>query len=555
MRYFTIDRNGLTEGLERFEIEVEDDFTKINLSKRDITDESEVVGAHLAVLDEDGKVVEEWISEQADHRIEALAPGAYTLVELRTPHDYDEATAVSFTVEATGDVQRVVMYDEPIEISAQIDKRQQIADPTPPYTDADKTVNEGGANNAPVAASEDGSYSYTVDFQSTSTTWADEFTVTDELHAAEDGLAALVSLTTPAAGKDYDGKLNVWYRTNKTPEDFIDSSAANATLGDGHVNPWLTDEATTAKLGDDGRVVSYAGWELWAQDVDAATPAELDTGALKLDEDEYVIAVRLEYGRVEKGFTTRKDGWDRPLLKDAHDDLAEIAVSETRSPLILHMRVTDAYRADAELENEAAVEAYRNGGNIAEHEHLEDRDDDRVVQKPRERTPEIDTCLLEKESGGHQATTGHTELIDTVTMRGLEAGVEHTLTGTLHDRETGEALLDTDGNALCVSATFIPSKSEVTMEVGFSIDTTELAGKHIVAFEELSIEEGNETRTIAQHADLDDADQTVSVQGDASELPRTGIQRLWPFLMSVALTAGIALAIRHVVSTRMGCSA
>lgn len=557
VRYFTIDRNGLTEGLERFEIEVEDDFTKVDLSKRDITDESEVIGAHLAVLDEDGDVVEEWTSEQTDHRIEALAPGTYTLVELRTPHDYDEATAVTFTVEATGNVQRVVMYDEPIEISAQIDKRQQIADPTWPYTDADKTVDEGGTNNAPVTASEDGSYSYTVDFRSTSTTWVDEFTVTDELHAAEDGLAELVSLTTPTAGEDYDGKLNVWYRTNKTPEDFIDPTTANATLDDGHANPWLTDEATAAKLGDDGRAVSYAGWELWEQDVDATTPTELDTGALRLDEDEHIIAVRLEYGRVEKGFTTRKDEWDRPLLKDAYDDVAEIATSETGSPLILHMRVTNAYRADTELENEAAVEAYRNGGNIAEHEHLEDRDDDRVVQKPRERTPEIDTCLVEKESGGHQAVTGHIELIDTVTMRGLEAGVEHTLTGTLHDRETGEALLDTDGNALSVNTTFIPSKSEATMEVGFSVDATELAGKHIVAFEELSIEhespeEGNETRIIAQHADLDDADQTVSVQIDASELPRTGIQQLWPFLMSVALTAGIALAIRHIVSTRMG---
>lgn len=556
VRYFTIDRNGLAEGLERFEIEVEDDFTKVDLSKRDITDESEVVGAHLAVLDEDGEVVEEWTSEQTDHRIEALASGTYTLVELRTPHDYDEATAVSFTVEATGDVQRVVMYDEPIEISAQIDKRQQIADPTPPYTDADKTVNEGGANNAPVAASEDGSYSYTVDFQSTSTTWADEYTVTDELHAAEDGLAELVSITTPAAGEDYDGKLNVWHRTNKTPEDFIDPSAANATLGDGHANPWLTDETTATKLGDDGRAVSYAGWELWAQDVDAATPAELEVGALELAEDEHIIAVRLEYGRVEKGFTTRKDGWNRPLLKDAHDDVVEIAAVETRSPLILHMRVTEAYRADTKLENEAAVEAYRNGGNITEHEHLEDRDDDRVVQEPREKTPEIDTCLVEKKSGGHQAENGHIELIDTVTMRGLEIGVEHTLTGTLHDRETGEALLDTDGNALSVNATFIPSKSEVTMEVGFSVDATELAGKRIVAFEELSIEdespeEGNKTRTIAQHADLDDADQTVSVQGDASELPRTGIQQLWPLLMSVALTAGIALAIRHIVSARV----
>ena len=292
VRYFTIDRNGLAEGLERFEIEVEDDFTKVDLSKRDITDESEVVGAHLAVLDEDGEVVEEWTSEQTDHRIEALVPGTYTLVELRTPHDYDEATAVTFTVEATGDIQRVVMYDEPIEISAQIDKRQQIADPILPYTDADKTVDDGGANNAPVTASEDGSYSYTVDFQSTSTTWVDEFTVTDKLHAAEDGLAELVSITTPAAGEDYDGKLNVWYRTNKTPEDFIDPSAANATLGDGHANPWLTDETTATKLGDDGRAVSYAGWELWAQDVDAATPAELEVGALELAEDEHIIGLQ-----------------------------------------------------------------------------------------------------------------------------------------------------------------------------------------------------------------------------------------------------------------------
>lgn len=556
VRYFTIDRNGLTEGLECFEIEIEDDFTKVDLSKRDVTDEGEVVGAHLAVLDEDGEVVEEWTSEQADHRIEALAPGTYTLVELRTPHDYDEATAVAFTVEATGEVQRVVMYDEPIEISAQIDKRQQIADPTWPYTDADKTVDDGGANNAPVTPSEDGSYSYTVDFRSTSTTWVDEFTVTDEPHAAEDGFAELVSLTTPVAGEDYDGKLNVWYRTNQTSEDFIDPVAANATLGDGHANPWLTDEATTAKLGNDGRAVDYASWKLWAQNVDAATPAELDAGTLDLAEGERIIAVRLEYGRVEEGFTTRKDGWDRALLKDAHDDVAEIADSETRAPLILRMRVTDAYRAGTMLENEATVEAYRNGGNIAEHERLEDRDDDRVIQEPRERAPEIDTCLVEKDSGGHQAEGGHIELIDTVAMRGLEAGVEHILTGTLHNRETGEALLDADGNAISVSATFIPSKSEATMEVGFSVDATELVGRHIVAFEELSIEQApseaeGETRTVAKHADLDDADQTVSVQDDTPELPRTGIQQLWPLLMSVALTAGIALAIRHIVSARI----
>ena len=47
------------------------------------------------------------------------------------------------------------------------------------------------------------------------------------------------------------------------------------------------------------------------------------------------------------------------------------------------MCATDAYREGSVLENSAQVDLYRNGGNTADFEELEDHDSDRVVQQPR----------------------------------------------------------------------------------------------------------------------------------------------------------------------------
>lgn len=392
VRYFSVADDGLTEGLESFPLEVEDDYTKIDLSKRDITNEDEVTGAKLAVICPDGGVVESWTSDGTDHRIDALEPGSYKLVELMAPHGYDEATAVDFTVEPTGEVQRVVMYDEPITVEGSIDKRQEVADPTHPHTDADT-----GAARAEVSASDDGSYDYSVDFRNESSTWVDEFTVTDEISAASDGLAELTGIVTPVASEDYDGLLNVWCRTNTTPADYIDPSGANATRSDGHANPWLDHETTEEALGDDSRAIDYTGWRLWAQDVSATEATELSVADLGLEEGERVIAVRLEYGRVEEGFSSRTDEWGRDDLKHERDDVDNVAPAHEgdelegaeRAPLVLHMRVTDRYRASTELVNSARVDLYRNGGNTTEDEDLEDHDSDRVEQASVE-TPSQD---------------------------------------------------------------------------------------------------------------------------------------------------------------------
>ena len=397
---FTVDETGTIEGASSLELSVEDDFTKVSLSKRDITNEEEVPGAHLSVLDAEGDVVESWVSGEEPHLIEALPVGTYTLVEEMTPHTYDEATAVEFVVEETGEVQPVVMYDEPIEVTGQLDKRQEVADPTHPDTEADALASEGGTNRAEVSVSEDGSYDYSVDFRSTSTTWVDEFTVTDELTGVQNGLAELTGIVTPVAGEDYDGLLNVWYRTNLTAEDHADASGANATLSDGHENPWLSSEETAEALGDDGRALSYGGWRLWAEGVSATKATELPVSSLDLAEGEKVVALRLEYGRVEEGFSTRTGDWDRDDLKDPHDDVADVEPEHagdllgdgdegvTRAPLVVHMRVADAYRADTELDNQARVDLFRNGGGI---EELEGHDSDRVRQTPVETTVPLAT--------------------------------------------------------------------------------------------------------------------------------------------------------------------
>ncbi len=409
VRYFTVADDGLTEGLESFSLEIEDNYTKIDLSKRDITNEDEVTGAKLAVIRPDGGVVENWTSDGTDHRIDALEPGPYKLVELMAPHGYDETTAVDFTVEPTGEVQRVVMYDEPITVEGSIDKRQEVADPTHPHTDADT-----GAARAEVSESDDGSYDYSVDFRNESSTWVDEFTVTDEISAASDGLAELTGIVTPVAGEDYDGLLNVWYRTSTTPADYIDPSGANATRSDGHANPWLDHETTEETLGDDSRAIDYTGWRLWAQDVSATETTELSVADLGLEEGERVIAVRLEYGRVEEGFSSRTDEWERDDLKHERDDVDNVAPAHEgdelegaeRAPLVLHMRVTDRYRDGTELVNSARVDLYRNGGNTTEDEDLEGHDSDLVEQTPVEAPSQDDTPPADSPGPTPLARTG-----------------------------------------------------------------------------------------------------------------------------------------------------
>ncbi len=91
-----------------------DDTTKVKISKRDITTDKELPGATLQIIDEDGNVVEEWVSTNEPHMIERklIAGKEYTLKEIIAPEGYEIANEIRFTVNEDGSVTEVVMYDE-----------------------------------------------------------------------------------------------------------------------------------------------------------------------------------------------------------------------------------------------------------------------------------------------------------------------------------------------------------------------------------------------------------------------------------------------------------
>ena len=93
-------------------VEMKDDVTKVEISKTDITGETEIPGAKLTILDKDDQVVESWTSTEEAHYIEKLPIGKYTLREEQAPKGYLLTADVTFEVKDTEEIQKVAMKDD-----------------------------------------------------------------------------------------------------------------------------------------------------------------------------------------------------------------------------------------------------------------------------------------------------------------------------------------------------------------------------------------------------------------------------------------------------------
>ena len=123
----------------------------------------------------------------------------------------------------------------------------------------------------------------------------------------------------------------------------------------------------------------------------------------------------------------------------------------------------------------------------------------------------IHTTATDSSTGDHLGladdTKKITKLDDEVTYSGLAAGKKYTMSGVLMDKETGEALLDENGNKITASTEFIAENGgEGSVTVTFEIPTSIIKGKTTVVFESL-LDNGTE---ITSHADINDEGQTVT---------------------------------------------
>lgn len=333
-----------------------------------------------------------------DDALGALPFDTYAVDEL--PCETNEGlTLVSFTVTINRNAVALdlgTIDDEAPghEISGEVDKRETLIDA-------------------------DGAFAYTIDYRSTSSTWTDEFTMTDEIACAQEGLAQLVSLTTPVCFEDYDGLMNVWYRTNlddaeqeqrgtarSAGEQHSEDEANETHAGTTSASEPGTENNDVSDTGADGpdgagnadadganhtsatppnacasnphskanpnneRVHDFNGWRVWAVDVSTLESSELAVSDLGLAEGEWVTAIAFEHGRVEAGFGTnaqdasawnRRDRYERIDLTDSlepHEATFDLA--QAQGPTKTH-ESTETHFAPAVLRIQATDKALAEG--------------------------------------------------------------------------------------------------------------------------------------------------------------------------------------------------
>ena len=143
---------------------------------------------------------------------------------------------------------------------------------------------------------------------------------------------------------------------------------------------------------------------------------------------------------------------------------------------------------------------YTEGKEVGRHHDLTDEGQTVYI-------PEIHTTAADQKTEiNHTKSEETATIIDTVHYSHLLPGREYTVKGTLMNKETGEAVL-IDGKEITSETTFTPEKSEGSVDVIFTFDSSLVAPKTVVAFETLEYK-GIE---IAVHADIEDKDQTVYV--------------------------------------------
>ena len=208
--------------------------------------------------------------------------------------------------------------------------------------------------------------------------------------------------------------------------------------------------------------------------------------------------------KVGNEYTVKGVLMDKTTGKGLLVDEKQIVSEETFVADKADMTITLTYTLDAsKLAGTTTVvfeTLYTEGKEVGRHHDLTDEGQTVYI-------PEIHTTAADQKTEiNHTKSEETATIIDTVHYSHLLPGKEYTVKGVLMNKETGEEVL-IDDKPITAETTFTPEKSEGSVDVIFTFDSSLVAPKTVVAFETLEYK-GIE---IAVHADIEDKDQTVYV--------------------------------------------
>lgn len=139
-----------------------------------------------------------------------------------------------------------------------------------------------------------------------------------------------------------------------------------------------------------------------------------------------------------------------------------------------------------------------------------------TIDNREESVPSIQTTATDEKTGRHEGEVQEsTGIVDVVAFEGLAPGTSYELHGTLMDAESGEPILDAEGNSVEVTQQFVPAEADDTVAMPFEVAGAAVDGKGVVVFETL-YRDGQE---VVSHKDLNAASQTVDYR---EEVPSSG---------------------------------
>lgn len=125
----------------------------------------------------------------------------------------------------------------------------------------------------------------------------------------------------------------------------------------------------------------------------------------------------------------------------------------------------------------------------------------------------ISTQAYDKADGDQEVVAEpDVTVVDKVSCDNIQKGTEYIINGTLMDKATGKPYVDAAGNEVHGSVTFTAKSQEQDAYVEFSFDGSNLTDStELVVFEDLATTD-NPDRILADHKELSDQGQTVTVK-------------------------------------------